>query len=104
MTETPDPNSTFDFAEWGDRPLPRYQREKEIVWSDGTVDRAATWQELLDKVRADQWHDYTEDAFRTEMGKRALMWSGVEIDMGAPPDEFFAELERADLIVVRTRG
>jgi hypothetical protein len=96
-----DSNSTFDFAEWGFRPRPRYQGDKEIVWSNGTVDRARTWQELLDKVRVDQWHDYSEDAFRAEMAKRALRWSGVEIDMGAPPEEFFAELERAKLLNVK---
>jgi hypothetical protein len=32
------------------------------------------------------------------------MWSGVEIDVGAPPEEFFGELERAELIVIRALG
>jgi len=98
-----DRNSSFDFADWGGRPLPRYQGDKEIVWKDGTVVRARTWQTLLDKVRADQRHEYDEDGFRGVMAERALKWSGVEIDMGAPPAEFFAELERADLLAITGR-
>jgi hypothetical protein len=35
------------------------------------------------------------------MAERALMWSGVEIDMGAPPKEFFEELQRVKLLKVK---
>lgn len=73
---------------------------KAVTWSNGRVDRAPTWQKLLDKIRADQWHDYDEDEFRAVMAKRAWRWSKTEIDMGAAPARFFEELEFAKLLVV----
>jgi len=71
-----------------------------IIWSNGHTDRAETWQGLMDLVRADQWREYDEQTFRAEMAKRALIWNGTEIDMGAPPKRFFEELERAKLIQI----
>ena len=71
-----------------------------VEWSNGQVDRAPTWQGLLDKIRRVQWRRLDEDAFRFEMSKRALLWSGTKIDMGAPPKDFFKELQRAHMLVV----
>lgn len=69
-----------------------------ITWSNGKVDRARSWQKLLDRVRRDQWRDFDEDGFRYEMAKRAWLWSNFELDMGAPPVRFFEQLEKAHLI------
>lgn len=71
-----------------------------VRWSNGHVDSAADWQELLDKVRLSQWHAWSEDEFRLVLGKRALRWSGTVIDTLADPERLFAELERARLIEV----
>lgn len=70
-----------------------------IAWSNGLIHRARSWQKLMDKVRADQWHQFTEDEFRMAMAKRAIVWSGTEIDPFGSPREFFQELYRAKMIV-----
>ena len=75
-----------------------------IRWENGEIDRAATWQALLDHVRETQWRSYdTEAEFRSEMAHRALVWSGPEIDPGGTPEHFFNELERANLIRIKPR-
>ncbi len=72
----------------------------EIIWSNGHLDRARTWQGLMDIVRTTQWHDYDEEEFRAAMGKRAWRWAGAHIDIGATPKRFFEELERAKMIYI----
>lgn len=71
-----------------------------ITWSNGQVDRAPTWQALLDLVRASQWRDYTEAEFRSAMALRAARWSGIKINVDGPPRLFFEELAYAKLIVI----
>lgn len=71
-----------------------------IIWSNGKVDQASTWQGLLDRIRGDQWRGYAEWEFRAEMAKRAWRWSHTSIDMGARPRRFFQDLERAKLIII----
>jgi len=71
-----------------------------VRWSNGSVTAAATWQELLDKVRQLQWWDWSEDTFRQILAKRAERWSSTVIDFDAPPDELFRELERAGLVEI----
>lgn len=71
-----------------------------ILWTNGHLDQALTWQGLLDIVRTTQWRDLDEYEFRAEMAKRAFRWSGVEIDAGAPPRRFFHELARAGLVLI----
>lgn len=73
---------------------------RAVTWSNGRVDRATSWQKLLDKIRADQWREYTEEEFRAAMAKRAWRWSKTEIDMGATPARFFEELQYAKLLVI----
>lgn len=76
------------------------QTQVRVRWSNGHVDTAADWQELLDKIRLSQWQLQDEETFRLVLGKRALRWSGVEIDTLADPERLFAELERARLIEI----
>jgi len=71
-----------------------------VRWSNGHVDSATDWQELLDKVRLSQWATWDEEDFRLVLGKRALRWSRTEIDTLADPERLFVELERAQLIEI----
>lgn len=71
-----------------------------VRWSNGHVDAAPDWQALLDKVRLTQWHYWDEQAFRNVIAKRAMRWSGTEIDSQAPPEMLFRELERARLVEI----
>jgi hypothetical protein len=71
-----------------------------VRWSNGSVTGAATWQELLDKVRQLQWWDWSEENFRMVLAKRADRWSNTTIDFDAPADELFRELQRAGLVEI----
>lgn len=69
-----------------------------VMWSNGQVDTAKTWEELEDRVRHDQWWAYGPSEFRVEMQKRCLRWSGVEILTTGSSRQFFNELERAKVV------
>lgn len=69
-----------------------------ITWINGTKDSAPSWQAMMDLVRARQWSEMGEYGFRVTMAHRAILWSGIKIDMGAEPREFFAELLRARIL------
>lgn len=71
-----------------------------ITWSNGHLDAAYTWAEMMEIVRVTQWTTLDEVAFRGEMSKRAYLWSGYSIDMGARPQRFFEELQNAGLIKI----
>lgn len=73
---------------------------KRVRWSNGHVDTARTWQTLLDRIRYSQWTVWTEEQFRAVLAKRALRWSGTEIDYLARPRRLFRELERAGMVEV----
>lgn len=71
---------------------------KAIIWPDGCMDRAPSWAELFDRVRLDQWHDFTRREFRNEMARRALVLTGVELDLGTCRFEtLFRQLEALDM-------
>lgn len=76
------------------------RRLKRVRWSNGQVDAAPTWQALLDRVRETQWHTWTEEQFRLVLAKRAVRWSGYEIDIDASPRDLFLQLEEAGLVLV----
>jgi hypothetical protein len=73
-----------------------------IRWSNGQEDKAATWDDLLDRVRRTQWHTMTEDEFRAVLAVRALRWSKTEIDPTLPAQDLFYALEQAHLIEIIT--
>ena len=76
-----------------------------IEWSGGQIDKAATWQELLDRVRDAQWAKYKDEAhFREGLAARAYRWNLTEIDPELPPVQFFAALEGAKLIEILDRS
>jgi hypothetical protein len=71
---------------------------KAIIWPDGCMDRAPSWAELFDRVRLDQWHDYSRKEFRREMAERALVVAGVELDLDTCRFEtLFRLLEAVDM-------
>jgi hypothetical protein len=69
-----------------------------VIWSNGQIDKAATWDELEEHVRATQWWAMEADEFRAVMQKRAHRWSLTDISTVGTSEEFFAELQRADLV------
>lgn len=72
-----------------------------IRWSNGAVDKAATWEELLDRVRALQWNGgMPEDEFRSVLATRAYRWSLIKVDPTLPADAFFRDLAYAKLIEI----
>lgn len=71
-----------------------------IAWSNDDTTSAPTWEALEQRVRKIQWHRYAPDEFRDAMSKRAWRWSGTRINVEGSAEEFFAELERAGLIII----
>lgn len=71
-----------------------------VLWSNGKVDQAATWDDLEGKVRQDQWWDLSPDEFRGAMQKRAWRWSHTRIVTAGTSEQFFAELARAGLVEI----
>ena len=71
-----------------------------VEWSDGRQVWAPTWNEMFQAVRGVQWSEYGVREFRAEMAKRAIRWSGTEIDPWLPVDKFFKELQRARLLII----
>lgn len=73
-----------------------------VRWSNGQIDTARSWQELLDLVRKTQWSLMPEDEFRYMLAKRAWRWSLTPVDTEATPRRFFKQLERARLVEILT--
>lgn len=71
-----------------------------IRWSNGVEDKAATWQELLDRVRTTQWNAINEIEFRGVLATRAYRWSLTKIDAYAEPGDLFRALAKAHLIEI----
>ncbi len=71
-----------------------------VIWSNGKVDQAETWEQLETLIRLDQWSGMDPEEFREEMAKRAYRWSGLRIDRGLTAQDFFAELAAAYLIEI----
>lgn len=69
-----------------------------VLWSNGTIDEAETWEALLEKVRLSQPRSYTPSAFRKELRRRAQLWAGFRIDEKLPPAKLFRELEYAKVV------
>ena len=71
-----------------------------VEWSDGRQVWAPTWNEMFQEIKGVQWSEYGVREFRAEMAKRAIRWSGTEIDPWLPADKFFKELQRARLLII----
>lgn len=73
-----------------------------VRWSNGQIDMARSWAELLTLVRKTQWATMDEQEFRELLAKRAWRWSLVAIDPAAPARRFFQELAEARLVEILT--
>lgn len=71
-----------------------------VRWSNGQIDTARSWSELLQVVRKTQWSLLPENEFRYMLAKRAWRWSLTPVDPDAPPHRFFKQLERARLVEI----
>lgn len=71
-----------------------------VRWSNGQIDRASDWDELLEKIRLDQFREWPTDEFKAVLATRAYRWSGAKVDPELPADEFFTELAWAKLIEI----
>jgi hypothetical protein len=72
----------------------------ELLWPDGTLTTGASWREVEDAVRAQQWHTFrTRRAFRAEMRRRAEIWSGRSVAPGreASSRAFLRQLADAEM-------
>jgi hypothetical protein len=75
----------------------------EIRWSNGAVDKAASWEELLARVNRLPWNrDLSPDEFRAVMATRAYRWSGVKVDPDPeiPAAQFIRDLAFAKLVEI----
>lgn len=73
---------------------------KCIKWPNGEIDHADTWEEIERRVQKVQWEDYdSQDEFREDMARRAMYWSGLEIDTFGTSEQFVWELERAQMLI-----
>jgi hypothetical protein len=71
-----------------------------IRWSNGYVDKASTWQDLLDGVRMSQWNGMPEDEFRAVLASRAYRWSLTKVDPDLDVADLFVALRDAHLIEI----
>ncbi len=71
-----------------------------VQWSNGKVDSAPTWEDLLERIRVDQQRRYTPEGFREELARRAWIWNQyvIDTDPELPAWLLFAELEAAKLL------
>lgn len=73
-----------------------------VRWSNGKIDRADTWEALLDYVRVTQWAEepLTDDEFRAVLVTRAYRWSLLKIDADLPAEFLFHALAEAHLVEI----
>ena len=77
---------------------PKHKRQVAVIWPDGCMDVAANWLALFDRIRRDQWHDFTRKQFRSEMSRRSEVLLGTPIDLAdCDYRTFFERLEAADM-------
>ena len=70
-------------------------------WPDGRVTKADSFEELEQYIRENQWTKHADHKiFRDEMADRAMIWTGVEIDVDGESKDFLMELERAGMLIL----
>ena len=72
-----------------------------VRWRDGHVTEAGSWTWLLRKVRRDAWnlpYRRTPAAMRSELARRAYVWSGEIVDPTLPAPQFWRALADTELI------
>ena len=71
-----------------------------VRWSNGQVDIAESWDELLERLRLIQFSEFTTAEFKSVLAKRALRWSGTDVDPDVDAGFFFLQLAWAKLIEI----
>lgn len=74
-----------------------------LIWPDGSIVSGATFAEVEEALRATQWHTFqTRRAFRREMRKRAVVWSGRQSKpvLYQTPKAFIYSLVHAGLCMI----
>lgn len=70
-----------------------------VIWPDGCLDTARTWLALFDRVRRDQWHEYTRKQFRSELARRTEVMTGTVPDLDdCDWETLFRRLEEASML------
>lgn len=77
-----------------------------VRWPDGTVVRARSWSVLLRKVRSLPWNrKYTSAAtMRTELSRRAYVWSGAIVNPALPAPEYWRALAATGMLTLEEDG
>lgn len=71
-----------------------------VHWPDGSWLTAESWGKMLKVLADEQWTPMSGTRLRREMARRARRWSGMHIDTDGSCEEFFREMERAQMLVV----
>lgn len=73
----------------------------KVIFPDNRRIEGETPEEVEEQIRKMQWDQHeTQEEFREEMGRRALEWSGVEIDTDGNSLDFLMELERGQILTL----
>lgn len=68
-----------------------------VLWPNGHVDRARSWDDLLEKVRRTQVRDIAPEEFRIELAERAWVWNHNVVDPFCSARDLFEQLELAKM-------
>lgn len=75
-----------------------------LVWPDGSIITAGTFEELEEALRASQWHTFkSRREFRREMRKRAELWSGRRVSkpvLYQTPKAFIYQLVNSGMCIL----
>lgn len=73
-----------------------------VRWHNGLMDAAPTWDLLFERVHGAKWNrGFDEHEFRVQLARRAYVWCGEPVvHPDAPPQQIFAELEKAGLVTI----
>lgn len=71
-----------------------------VRWPDGSWLSAESWGKMLKLVIDEQWQPMSGHQLRRDMARRARRWSGTHIDTDGSAEDFFRELDRAQMLSI----
>lgn len=75
-----------------------------LIWPDGSIVTADTFEELEEALRATQWHTFkSRREFRREFRKRAEVWSGRRVSkpiLYQTPKAFIYQLVNSGMCIL----
>lgn len=76
-----------------------------LLWPDGAITTGATYREVEDAIRAEQWSPYgTRFTFRRAMAKRAGIWSATRVGVLGSSRRFINSLADAEMFMIVEAG